>query len=107
MYMDKKSAVLFQLSKDDHSIFFNVTCLDETSSAVQVEKPASGCDINTIPRDTILEFFLRPRAGSLTCTADGYSFILSMFAFEKCRAHSYLSPQFYFTISFCNNECFI
>lgn len=63
MYMDKKSAVLFQLSKDDHSIFFNVTCLDETSSAVQVEKPASGCDINTIPRDTILEFFFTPSSG--------------------------------------------
>lgn len=55
--MDKKSTVLFQLSKDDHSVFFNVTCLDETSSAVQVEKPTSGCDINTIARDTILEFF--------------------------------------------------
>ena len=40
-------------------------------SAVQVEEPASGCDINTIARDTIIEFILRPRAGSLTCSVNG------------------------------------
>lgn len=45
-----------------------------------------GVSQNTIATDTILEFILRLRAGSLTCTVDGYSFILSMFAFEKCRA---------------------
>ena len=64
-------------------------------SAVQVEEPASGCDINTIARDTVIEFILRPRAGSLTCSVNGYSFILSMFAFEKCRDRSYLSSHSY------------
>ena len=56
-------------------------------SAVQVVQPVSGCDINTIARNTILVFILRPRAGSLTCNVNGYSFILSIFAFDKYRAH--------------------
>ena len=82
--MDKKSAVLFQLSKDDYNIFFNITSSNGVwmklrPSAVQVEEPASGCDINTIARDTIIEFILRPRAGSLTCSVNGYSFILRSF----------------------------
>ena len=106
-HKDKKNTVLFQLFKDDDILKVNICWVKLHPSAVQVVEPASGCVINTIATDTILEFILRLRAGSLTCTVDGYSFILSMLHLKNVMPVlkimvSYLSPLYENLVLFHN-----